>query len=82
MGVGCQLFDGGIMTGKYLTLREVDLFAFRDPIQPCTYWSSGEHVVADGKCRCGREFWVSELVAGGSRDLEAGHRHVLAPKDM
>lgn len=31
-------------------------FRFLDPASPCSYWTGGAHIVADGKCRCGAEF--------------------------
>lgn len=36
------------------------VFVFDDQEQPCTFWSCGDHIVAHGKCRCGREFVVME----------------------
>lgn len=28
---------------------------------PCTYWSSKEHIVDKGRCRCGRWFEIMEV---------------------
>lgn len=37
-----------------------DTFHFAVPGQPCPYWTNGNHIVADGACRCGRKFLLAE----------------------
>lgn len=37
-----------------------NVFIFADQEKPCTYWSCGDHIVSNGKCRCGREFVIME----------------------
>ena len=41
-------------------------FNFTEPGSPCSYWSSGAHIVSDGKCRCGRYFYITEGTNHGS----------------
>lgn len=36
------------------------VFIFMDQEQPCAYWSCGDHIVSNGRCRCGREFVIME----------------------
>jgi hypothetical protein len=36
------------------------VFHFAVPGQPCTYWTKGDHIVADGACRCGKKFLLVE----------------------
>jgi hypothetical protein len=36
------------------------VFIFKDVESPCSYWSCGDHIVSNGKCRCGREFVIME----------------------
>jgi hypothetical protein len=52
---------------------EAPNFTWFEPGKPCSYWSSGEHILVAGKCRCGvhvllaqidHERWAAE-VAGG-----------------
>jgi hypothetical protein len=39
----------------------VSLFHFSIPGEPCTYWTStGNHIVVDFHCRCGRRFVIHE----------------------
>lgn len=37
------------------------VFHFAIPGQPCGYWSNGNHIVADGVCRCGKKFLLAEV---------------------
>jgi hypothetical protein len=43
-----------------VTFSEVkaEVFRFREAGYPCIYWSNGEHIVADGVCRCGVRFVI------------------------
>jgi hypothetical protein len=37
------------------------VFKFRDPLELCTHWSTGVHIVnVDGTCKCGRTFLLME----------------------
>ena len=38
------------------------VFHFAEPGLPCAYWTSGEHVVVGGACRCGKRFKLLERV--------------------
>jgi hypothetical protein len=41
-------------------------FHFAEPDRPCTYWSNGDHIVADGVCRCGMRIRVVQINAQGA----------------
>lgn len=50
-------------TAQSIALHSVP-FHFAVPGDPCSYWkSTGNHIVVNGKCRCGRRFVVSEQPA-------------------
>jgi hypothetical protein len=36
----------------------VECFHFREPGAPCAVWSSGEHIVLNGLCRCEKRFQI------------------------
>ena len=41
------------------------IFRFRETERACPYWRlDGEHRVAHGKCRCGKQFVIGERVEG------------------
>lgn len=35
-------------------------FHFAEPGKPCSYWGNGNHIVSEGKCRCGKFFELTE----------------------
>jgi hypothetical protein len=39
------------------------VFHFAVPGKPCSYWTNGNHIVADGVCRCGMKFLLAEEIA-------------------
>ena len=51
----------------YLRTVTPDAFRFREDGQPCTYWSSGDHIVANHECRCGKKFTLVEQLPGFGR---------------
>lgn len=41
------------------------VFRFREEGGGCSFWRSvGEHIVVEGRCRCGRQFVVEERLGG------------------
>jgi hypothetical protein len=36
----------------------VEVFHFREPGAPCAIWSSGDHIVLNGLCRCQKRFQI------------------------
>jgi hypothetical protein len=48
------------VSGKTIvSILKPAVFRFRDPDNACEYWSGGEHIVADGVCRCGKSFFLA-----------------------
>ena len=55
---------------KFRKIELEEAFTFTYPSEPCTVWSSGDHIVSafSGLCRCGKQFKIVEVIKETNAD--------------
>jgi hypothetical protein len=54
------------------------VFHFAEPGRPCSYWSSGNHIVAKEECRCGMRIVLTVVEEVGSERAVSDEQSAVA----